>query len=299
MAQTLDEHDWKYLLYGIKNQECTPVIGAGTCAGTLPLSSEIARSWAMDYGYPFYDDGNLSSVSQYLAIMNNPIFPKEQIKRKYNKIRHPNFGQPDEPHAVLADLNLPIYITTNYDSFMFDALRSRNRDPKREVYRWNNSLENITTSVFDTDDYEPTAANPLVFHLNGHVDALESLVLTEDDYLNFLGSIILGDHSSFPNAIQRALASKCLLFVGFDFFDSIFNILFPSLVRDFRYPSFAVLSPAFLSVNSKEGKWNAQQYIQGYFEQKEGVRIKVYWGDTREFTMELRQRWEDFIYEDL
>ena len=34
--------------------------------------------------------------------------------------------------------------------------------------------------------FVPTPANPLVYHLHGHLEMPQSLVLTEDDYLEFL-----------------------------------------------------------------------------------------------------------------
>ena len=37
-------------------------------------------------------------------------------------MKSPDFRAPSEPHAVLADLPLPIYMTTNYDDFMVKAL---------------------------------------------------------------------------------------------------------------------------------------------------------------------------------
>ncbi len=41
-----DEGDWEGLLYAIKFKQCTPFLGAGACAGVLPLGGEIAREWA-------------------------------------------------------------------------------------------------------------------------------------------------------------------------------------------------------------------------------------------------------------
>ena len=42
-------------------------------------------------------------------------------------------------------------------------------------------------SVFEEDpEYKPDKDNPLVYHLFGRLDIPESLVLTEDDYFDFL-----------------------------------------------------------------------------------------------------------------
>ena len=111
---------------------------------------------------------------------------------------------------MLADLPLPVYMTTNYDDFMVQALKRCYRDPRRELCRWNESLDG-EESVFDTD-FTPTPANPVVYHLHGHTIP-ESLVLTEDDYLSFLANIARNP-KLLPVPIQRALDRSTCLFIG-------------------------------------------------------------------------------------
>lgn len=302
MANTLDESDWNILIKRIHAKKCTPFIGAGACAGTLPLGSEIAREWAGEYGYPLNDTGDLARVSQFLAL-KDPIFPKEEIQTRFKKVAPPDFTKPDEPHALLADLNLPIYITTNYDSFMYLALKNRQRDPKRELCRWNKIIENETSSVFGTKedkaDNGPTPANPLVYHLHGHYDNPQSLVLTEDDYLNFLVNLSTESQTVLPHAIRTALATTSLLFIGYSLSDWNFRVLFRGLIgsggSSHAYPSIAVqLTPSSLSDNSENGKKRAQEYLNEYFTTIQKVNVKVYWGDIKEFSTELRWRWENF-----
>ena len=143
MPHTLDENDWELLLSRIKDEKCTPFIGAGACFGSLPLGYEIANILAEEYGYPLADYHNLARVAQFIALkFDDSMFPKEKILRRFfKKIEYPKFEEPDEPHGVLADLPLPIYITTNYDDFMVEALKRRKKDPHREMCLWNKELE--------------------------------------------------------------------------------------------------------------------------------------------------------------
>ena len=67
------------------------------------------------------------------------MYPKELICAELATAGPPDFGAEDEPHAVLAELPLPIYITTNYDDFMAAALRRAGKEPRREICRWNSS----------------------------------------------------------------------------------------------------------------------------------------------------------------
>jgi hypothetical protein len=83
------------------------------------------------------DSYDLAKVAQFMAIDNYEMFPKHCIADAFGKKNPPDFSKKEEPHGILADLNLPIYITTNYDSFMFDALKSRKKLPERDFCRWN------------------------------------------------------------------------------------------------------------------------------------------------------------------
>src|SRR5918912_176333 len=68
MPGRLEEKDWTNLLQRIRDKKCTPFVGAGACAGTLPLAWQIARQWAERYNYPLTDSTDLARVSQFLAI---------------------------------------------------------------------------------------------------------------------------------------------------------------------------------------------------------------------------------------
>ena len=68
MENKLADHQWELLLRRISKGECTPFLGAGASAGTLPLGGAIAQSWAEEHGYPLDDVYDLARVSHYLAI---------------------------------------------------------------------------------------------------------------------------------------------------------------------------------------------------------------------------------------
>jgi hypothetical protein len=53
----LKEKTWEILLERINEKKCTPFLGAGACAGALPLGSELARDLADGQNYPFKASG--------------------------------------------------------------------------------------------------------------------------------------------------------------------------------------------------------------------------------------------------
>jgi SIR2-like protein len=84
------------------------------------------------------------------------------------------------------------------------ALQSRGKESVSEFCRWNKLGEaGGLTSIFDHNtQYMPTAARPLVYHLHGIIDKPQSMVLTEDDYVNFLVALSSNNNIISP-AIRR------------------------------------------------------------------------------------------------
>jgi hypothetical protein len=290
MFNTLENGDWDSLIGTIRDGNCTPFLGAGACAGIVPIGFEIAQEWAKEHNYPLKDSWDLACVAQCLAIRRYPMFPKDEMVRLLRTIAPPDFNAPDEPHGVLADLPLPIYITTNYDDFMTRALRSRHRAPRRELCRWNSLLSDLP-SVFDRgSDAEVSVANPVVFHLHGHDKVPESLVLTEDDYLDFLVNISK-DLRTIPRRIEKALASTSLLFIGYRLADWSFRVVFRGIIGSLPRSLGRIRITVQLVPDPAEGftQEQVQRYLEDYFA-KDNVR--VYWGEARDFAQDLRKHWE-------
>lgn len=299
MPDTLDDKEWDLLLRRIKDGKCTPFLGAGVCHPPLPLGSHIASEWAQKHHYPLEDSNDLVRVAQFLAVdRRDAMFPKEEILNWFKNIKPPDFTNPDDPHRVLADLPLPIYITTNYDDFMIQALKSRNKDPKPELCRWNkrvkDQLKDKPSILKSGSVFAPTVANPVVFYLHGQTEVPESLVLTEDDYLDFLVNINK-DPDLIPKKIQGVLGGTSLLFLGYGIKDWDFRVVFRSLVSYLEIST----KRAHVSVQlapgegkiSAEQKAKAQEYLDKYFGE---LNIRVYWGPCSEFAKDLRKKWEAY-----
>ena len=141
-------------------------------------------------------------------------------------------------------------------------------------------------SSFD-EGYVPSAASPVVFHLHGYIPNAESLVLTEDDYMDFLVNISRNDQL-LPMPIQKALTGSSLLFVGYRIADWNFRVLLRSLAgfleSSLKRTHFAVITPPTASETMKQ---KAQDYLSAYYD---NIDVRVYWGTAREFTRDLRSR---------
>ena len=119
-------------------------------------------------------------------------------------------------------------MTTNYDDFMAAALRRSKVHGATLPVELGARRSASEPSALD-GALTPNPANPIVFHLHGHLDVPESLVLTEDDYLDFLVAVSR-DAELLPHQIQRALAGTSLLFVGYRLTDWDFRVIHRGLV---------------------------------------------------------------------
>ena len=291
----LRQGDWDLLIGRLKAGECTPFLGAGACAGVLPLAKDIAQEWAKAYDYPLPDTDNLIQVAQFLAVQEDARFPKEKLKQRIGNVK-PDFTRPAETHCVLADLPLPIYITTNYDDFMVQALAGKKKNPEQELCRWNRRgrdqktlLEEEQRSIFKREvEYIPSAERPVVFHLHGNFAEPDSMVLTEDDYLDFLINIA-EDPQILPHQIQKAFTETSLLFLGYRLADANFRVVFRSLVGYLQRSCARVHVSVQLAPDglSEEQRQKALEYLDSYFRE---LKVKVYWGTCEAFAEELSRR---------
>jgi len=276
--------EWKRLLRRIEMGRCTPFLGAGVGADVLPLGGTIARAWADRYDYPLWDRDDLARVAQFVAVVEDPMWPKEEIRTFFDR-NAPELARKDEPHRMLAELPLPVYLTTNYDDFMVQALRAAGKQPVEDFCRWT-TRESFGPSVFDAPGgFEPTPERPLVYHLHGMLNRPESLVLTEDDYIDFLVNV--ADPDVLPPRIREALSDSMLLFIGYRLADWNFRVLYRGVVEKVdpsgRRQNLTVqLRPA--DVPSPAA---AENYLDKYFE---AMSVRVFWGDARAFLGELRRQ---------
>ena len=190
----------------------------------------------------------------------------------------------------LSNLNLPIYLTTSYDYFIEMALRQAGKAPRTALYPWRSGIDG-QTFYFDEayrrqsdPDHLPTVDQPLVYHLHGLFDFPLSLVVTEDDYMEFLTEFVRARSSTndpFPSAVRIALESKTLLLLGYKLRNWDFRTLFWGVIKsetlkhdDLRH-SCVQLEPD--DVDS--------DYLKKYLDR---ARFDIYEGDIYKFAAELR-----------
>lgn len=286
----MEDKAWNFLLRRIENGECTPVLGPGIDASFQPPRSHIALTWAQEHGYPLADTEDMARVAQYLSVEEYDLFPKDEMKRLLEQDAPPAGAAPEEPFAILAALDLPIYITTGYYDSMVRALQAAKKDAVWELCRWNQFLR-ARDSLLE-GGLQPTAAAPLVFHMLGHYEHPESMVMTEDDYVDFLVNVT-GSRYPLPARIRQALSESSLLFIGFSPADWDFRLLFRALVTatrsELRRMSVTVQVPPLSEEMAPAARAKVEHYLDAYI-RKIDADMQIYWGSATDFLQELQRR---------
>jgi hypothetical protein len=192
----------------------------------------------------------------------------------------------NEIHRQLAELDLPLYLTTNTDNFMTLALRARKRNARREVTPW---LDASTKR----GEFDPAMSrrDPVVLHLFGNDADPASTVLTEDDHLDYLCHAAREEADFLSPDTKAQIATTALLFLGYRMADIELKVILRAL-----QPPSSNRKPAKLRVGvqidaeqpNAEREQAVIDYFKDYFAKE---KITIYWGSSAQFMTELSARW--------
>ncbi|WP_062433014.1 SIR2 family NAD-dependent protein deacylase [Herbidospora daliensis] len=289
----MDDDSWDRLVSQLKSGACTPFLGAGACAGVLPSGAELSRKLAAQWRYPFRDKDNLTKVTQFGAMKyGESVHAKEEICKELATDAAPDFTDPREPHALLADFPLRVFLTTNYDDFILQSLKAAGKTPNVALCPWNPGIDFDRELFRSKAGWKPQPETPLVYHLHGRLQDPTSIVVTEDDYLQFIANLAYDRTAEknvmLPPVILDALTRRSLLFIGYSLQDWNFRILFDGLQRAVpginRRRHVSVQPAPKVKRSEVQG---LQRRMERYYED---WKISIFWGTAAEFCEQLRGR---------
>ena len=328
---------WPALIRRLKLKECTPILGPGVLEWLACANSSIAAAWALRFGYPLrpYEINRLPQVAQFVYVQqenDRGLITEELMKdmarmmqeryarRLPDALKTEDIALPDlltfaaelrgaggqvEPNTLLAALNLPIYITANFDMLLVRALEKLGKKPRVVIAPWNQEAEDILSDFgldagsqnLDLTDpnhalhAKPSPEAPLVYYLFGNFEHPETLVLTEDDYFEFLIGVTR-NKDLVPIPIREALAKNALLFVGFKLDEWDFRVIHRSIMaqqgsgnRQFK----SVGVQVDLDGSEIQQPERAGRYLEEYFDDAD---ISLFWGNVDEFLNDLAVEWK-------
>ncbi|MCI0471745.1 MAG: TIR domain-containing protein, partial [Candidatus Aminicenantes bacterium] len=154
------------------------------------------------------DPANLMEAAQYYCPQTNHGKTDLQLKIQAFYKKHGSALTSDF-HRDLAVLPFYLAINSSPDEMFEAALKEQNKNPKTGWYNFQKN-QSFGESI-------GTEKEPLLFYLYGSIKEEESLVVTEDDLLDFLVSIV--PKNSLPDLLINELKApdKSFLFLGFGF----------------------------------------------------------------------------------
>jgi hypothetical protein len=319
---THDAGKWPSLCLQIHAKKLVPIIGPDASERFLGTTGELAVRLADQYGYPMWarDRSNLSRVSQFIAVTQAPAVASREVENQLRRqvadrlraafdLSTDGLSLPDmlakaaerleqsDPCRALAELDLPVYVTTSTETTLFKALKKQGKDPTPLYCRWRKTAENHPCEpVYDGT---PTPHSPIVYHAFGVIGDPESLVLTEDDFLDYI--IAASTYKLIPTAVRGSLMGGSLLFLGFPFDDLGFRVLFRLIMTLDGIAALKKEAHVGVQVEPVQDELvdvqRARKYLEKYFEtdlRAGGARsepsIDIFWGSAEDFVQELRGR---------
>ncbi|MEM7033308.1 MAG: CHAT domain-containing protein [Chloroflexota bacterium] len=328
-----DEKFWPFLLGRLDRGQVVPFLGPRVNDNLIASPLEIAQRLAERYSYPFEDRQSLFQIAQYIAIRDPEVLRQDYLRfmqrslfghlglkpTKEEKKRFRRTGlsetvqalewvtkvldvQENQIHHLLADLELPLYISTNFDNFMSEALKHKGASARQYGPRW---LPEAGSPQFVLTP-RPSLDHPIVFHLNGFEGDQEQedhLVLSEEDYLKHLVRLSRDQELVLPMNLLEALSQHSFVFLGYQLDDWEFRLILQGLLNNIAQTSSVAQANKGRKVhvgiqledNAANASPEAMSYLKEYLER---FNIEIYWGTPQQFMTELHMHWQEYIFED-
>jgi len=184
---------------------------------------------------------------------------------------------------VLAALPIKIYLTTSPYTYLEEALTRAGKKPRTELCRWRRELDTIDSTIDNL--YKPSAHEPLVYHLHGLDRYADSLVLTEDDHLEFLVNVAQGqgnDAVDRIHALVRKALSDDLIMLGYHLNSWAFRALYAGLIKPSSKAEDRGICCLQLEPNAEESR-----YLEDYMRRE--AKFDVFWGTLADYAQQLPQ----------
>lgn len=279
-----NDEDWDTLIDPIQTGKCILMLGPDAAgeeiggrftplteilANNLAANSQI-KEMAESLKVPI-DTSNLAQVSLYYEMMT-----KRRVRPKVEEFYKARQNQTSQFHENLAALPFHLAITSTPDDMFCNALSKADKRPMKAHYDFSGDRNDLITGGTGT------ANAPLVFYLYGTIENPNSLVLTENDFLDFLVKIASGN-PPLPSNILSELRDreKSFLFLGFGFRHWYLRILLHILqVESKKYSSFAL------------EQFDVDRFRDTiYFFSESDYKIQICNAELIGFTKELRNRY--------
>jgi hypothetical protein len=188
-------------------------VGAGMsrAAGYVDWA-ELLSEFALELGLDLDIETDLVSVAQYH--LNENASNRNRLAQKIVDEFHDS-KEPTESLLTLAKLPIDKWWTTNYD----DVVERSIKHVGKKAYK-------VATAANVT--VRPRGTDVLVNKMHGDVDDLDKVVITRDDYEDYVANF-----PGFRERIFADLSERTFVFLGYSFTDPHFDFILSELRRSY------------------------------------------------------------------
>jgi hypothetical protein len=323
---------WKDIYAAVRERSFIPVLGPELGEEIFGGTHEWASSLADRFAFPLgsHDRSDLSKVTQFLSVkksfkavcrevelestrrliqwlgMNPPqpegaesddeaaALEREQLlldvrptmqKLAVNRC----VDDEDSPLRILASLPASIYLNASYETLLRDVLSASSKAPEMIAVPWlRGDVPQMPQPVSS-----PRPATPWDYHIFGHFEDRTTMVLTEDNFFDYL---IQSTRLDLIKPLAGRLMEGSLIFLGFRLDDWRFRVLFRMIVGNPGSSQLRQQSHVGVQVNPAEQSVadanRTVRYMEEYFSASNAAapRISIYWGSAADFLRQLRDK---------
>ena len=249
------------LASALMDGEVVPFLGAGVNSGVFPTGGALSRSLARECSFPSERDNDLedlAKVSSYFVEVGSRIYLRRYLRKTFCtdiQDKPTTREQPiDNVHDYLAYLagraKPSLIVTTNYDDLTEAAFRKAgrpfdlvihptDRDEWKAAVLWWEDLgtDKVADAAKRFKAVDPSKLyinldkKTVIYKMHGTVHrqrrGLDSYVITEDDYIEFLARMTT--QTAVPAHFIRHFQSRRFLFLGYSLRDWNFRVVLRNL----------------------------------------------------------------------
>jgi hypothetical protein len=285
----MKERHWTSLVTSLRHGQCVLLVGQ-EIPGTPLMRTEgttYAEALMFQLSEELRDDGRDATGATLTAVAQQyedaQGFGPNALRALAQKFYHSQAYSPSAVHRALAALPFSLIITTCHDELLLRALKESGKSPLHQRY-------NMRGDKRDNPEFMLSGSHnaPVVYHLFGDADEPASLILSENDLLDFLIALV-SERPPLPNSLRYALKrnGQSFLFVGFGIKQWYLRVLIKVLVRalELHRTASAIATEPLSGLSALD----RQQTLLFY---QRGTRIEIEDADVATFLDELGKRLE-------
>jgi len=211
---SIDDINWDYVLDSLKAQKCVLFLGVNafkTEEGN-DLETEMLK-WLTGR------DPNKEEIRHInqdgFLILKKKLY-KRRVVEKIREFYNQSFPKVEEQLAKVARMPFSLIVTLTYDNLLQRVFESMSLEYKVDFYVKNKNAP--------LEFVPPSKDSPLIYNIMGNIEDPESLVLTHEDFFNYLESVFVAK-SMHPELKNIIFGAERFIFLGLPYERWYFQML--------------------------------------------------------------------------